>query len=253
MNLRTTIVVPCYNEAERLDGPTFLSFLEENPACRFLLVDDGSQDETGAVLESLAAQHERCDALRLPQNSGKAEAVRLGILAARANDPEAIGFWDADLATPLDQITVFAGLLEERPDVEIVIGARVKLLGRKIKRNTSRHYFGRVAAFLVSNMLRLAVYDTQCGAKLFRCTPALEQLFGVPFVTRWAFDVEILARWLGVHREWSREEAEAHIIEHPIPQWTDVAGSKLEPTDFLRTPLDLLRIFLRYRRDLATR
>ena len=86
--------------------------------------------------------------------------------------------------------------LETDPDVEIVIGSRVQMLGRDTRHNWRRHYLGRVAATAVSVMLRLRVYDTQCGAKLFRAGATVGRVFLQPFLTRWIFDVEILSRWL---------------------------------------------------------
>jgi glycosyltransferase involved in cell wall biosynthesis len=239
--------LPCYNEASRLDEPRFEQWCAEHPGVRLLFVDDGSQDATAEVLERLAALP-TCDALILERNGGKAEAVRRGILhAIERGDPGPYGFWDADLATSLDMIPAFTQVLEERPDVEIVIGARVKLLGRDIRRNAARHYFGRAAAFTVSNLLRLPVYDTQCGAKLFRKNAPIEELFAEPFVTRWAFDVELFARWIGAHPQRSRRDLEDHIVEYPLPAWRDVEGSKLQATDFMRTPSDLARIAWTYR------
>jgi len=239
----TTIVVPCYNEAARLEPERFLAFLEGEPGISFLFVDDGSGDDTRAVIEALAARSPRIEALILERNGGKAEAVRRGILAALVGGCEAAGFWDADLATPLATIPAFVAVLDARPEVEMVIGSRVKLLGRVIERRPRRHYFGRVSATLASLILKLPVYDTQCGAKLFRRTATLPALFTEPFLTRWIFDVEILARWLAAR---SVDEAERCIVELPLTEWRDVDGSKLSFWDFLRTPKELARLRMRY-------
>ncbi len=186
------------------------------------------------------------DWLRLEANLGKAEAVRRGILRALGADCRYVGFWDADLATPLAAIDRFVALLEQRPEVEMVLGSRIQRLGSDIGRRARRHYLGRVAATMVSLILGLRVYDSQCGAKLFRVTAALPGVFGEPFLTRWLFDVEILARWIRTHPGVDRRRLEELALEYPLERWTDVAGSRLTLTDFLAAPLELWRIRRRY-------
>ena len=176
------VVIPCYNEATRLQGSKFKAFACAKPAIRFLFVNDGSTDRTGWVLEGLhqdAPQHFAI--CHLAQNRGKAEAVRQGILRAFEASPAYVGYWDADLATPLDTLVDFCELLNVRPDLEMVFGARVQLLGRVIERRAVRHYLGRVFATAASLMLGLRIYDTQCGAKLFRASPAMQALFQAAF------------------------------------------------------------------------
>ena len=98
---RTAIVVPCYNEAERLDQSAFLAHLDASPTTDFIFVNDGSRD---ATLDMLAALHDaaptRITVVDLAKNSGKAEAVRQGLLVAAENGAAFVGCWDADLATP---------------------------------------------------------------------------------------------------------------------------------------------------------
>jgi len=249
---RATIIVPCYNEEQRLDVHRFLSFRGVPHEINFLLVNDGSTDGTLALLESMrAARPEKFSVLDLQPNRGKGEAVRQGILAALNSRPDYVGFWDADLATPLEAISDFLDLAESRPELEVVMGARVKLLGRKIERRPARHYIGRVFATVVSMMLGLAVYDTQCGAKLFRVSPFLNALFQEPFLSRWVFDVEILARLIRSQRKQQLALAEL-INEFPLLEWRDVGGSKLSYADFIRAAWDLVRIYNRYFRDPAT-
>jgi len=245
--LSTTIVVPCYNEADRLDGEQFLGFLATRPHLRFLFVNDGSTDETQAMIEALASRSAQADSLSLPRNKGKAEAVRQGLRTALEEEGDLVGFWDADLATPLEAIDEFVAVMEARENVEIALGSRVKLLGRTIERDNRRHYFGRVSATVASMILRLPVYDTQCGAKVFRRTPLLSEILAEPFLSRWIFDVEILARWVGLR---SPEEAEACIIEIPLMEWRGIGGSKLSILDFLSAPVDLIRLQAHYGRHL---
>jgi len=174
--------------------------------------------------------------------------VRAGVLRAFERQPAYVGFWDADLATPLSVLFEFRGLLEARRDLEMVFGARVVLLGRRIERRALRHYLGRVAATAISLVLGLRVYDTQCGAKLFRATPCVRALFEEPFATRWLFDVEILARFIR-SLDGDPDAAKGVIYEYPLTEWMDVAGSSLTPADYARAAVDLCRIWLRYLRD----
>ena len=238
---RTIIVVPCFNEARRLATEDFLKFTGTWRDGAFLFVDDGSTDGTFAILKALQDSIQgQCEILRLPQNSGKAEAVRRGMLQAFDANPDYAGFWDADLATPLDAVPLFERVFQERPATEIVLGARVRLLGRHIERRSARHYLGRIFATAVAVVLGVDVYDSQCGAKLFRNTASVRVIFGAPFLSRWIFDVEILARFLKT--KGSDAALAASLYELPLPVWTDVAGSKLRATDFLRAIYDLLQI-----------
>jgi len=231
---RVALVVPCYNEANRLDTATFKSFRLPSDRLEFVFVNDGSTDATLQVIQSLPGA-----VVNLERNSGKAEAVRRGILAALDRNPDFVGFWDADLATPLAELPGFLGIFRDRNEIEMVFGARVRLLGRQISRNPSRHYFGRMGATLISSTLGLAVYDTQCGAKLFRASDTVRDVFSTPFLSRWIFDVEIIARFV---QRWGRDRVAAALYEYPVTQWHDVKGSKVKSQDFIRALRDLWKI-----------
>ena len=243
---RAVIVVPCYNEGRRLPVADFQQFLDR-PGADLLFVDDGSTDNTAELLGSLCAgRGDRATLLRCAQNGGKAEAVRQGIIAALANGAAYVGYWDADLATPLDDIDEFLRVLETRPDIDMVFGSRVKLLGRKVERHAVRHYLGRVFATAASTVLRIAVYDTQCGAKVFRAVPETTGLFDEPFCSRWVFDVELFARY--IRKLGSPRAAAARLYEFPLMVWRDVAGSKVKASDFIVAFAEILRIYWKYMR-----
>lgn len=241
--VNVVVVVPCFDEARRLDADAFARFDAGGRDVAFLFVDDGSTDDTRDVLARLARlDPARFRVLALERNRGKAEAVRRGMLEAIASGADLAGYWDADLATPLAEIPRFVDLLEARRDLEVVFGSRVALLGRRIARRASRHYLGRVFATAVSLVLRMPVYDTQCGAKLFRCTPTVAALFAEPFASRWIFDVEIVAR-LARARRGRSPSAREMIYELPLDEWRDVGESKIGPLDYPRAALQLARIW----------
>jgi len=236
---RITVIVPCFNEEQRLDVDTFRAFDLPGYDLQFLFVNDGSRDGTLRVLQALRDSNPSgFDVLNLERNSGKAEAVRRGIMKAAEQLPDFVGFWDADLATPLTELPSFLEVFT-RPNIEIVFGARVRLLGREISRRPDRHYLGRVGATLISQTLGLAIYDTQCGAKLFRMNDAVTKVFATPFLSRWIFDVEIIARYLQL---WGRDRVAHSLYELPVTVWHDVQGSKVRSTDFLRALRDLWKI-----------
>jgi dolichyl-phosphate beta-glucosyltransferase len=250
---RCVVVVPCYNEAARLQPIRFSEFLSQDEQVDFLLVNDGSKDATLSVLETLRKKHpDRIRVLDKQPNGGKAEAVRAGMLAAIAGEAVAVtGFWDADLATPLNVIPQLLTKLMEDPSRQMIFGSRVRLLGHAIHRKPLRHYLGRCFATAVSIILALPIYDTQCGAKLFRVTPEFKTILASPFQSRWIFDVEIIARFMAIHNK-DASFADQAIYENPLPRWEDVAGSKVGPLDFFTAFYELMRIrrtFQRTRRS----
>jgi len=240
---RLQLVVPCYNEAGRLPAAAFLEAAQQRSDTEFLFVNDGSTDDTAGMLARLCSSANgrgNLAALNLPRNGGKAAAVRSGVLAALDRHPEFVGFWDADLATPLAALQDFIDVLDANPQVDIVMGARVKLLGHHVERYPLRHYTGRLFATAASLALRLAVYDTQCGAKIFRVTPRTRQAFAAPFRSRWVFDVELLSRYIAAS---GREAASAGIYELPLNTWVDVPGSKVKAWHGVQAMWDIARIW----------
>jgi dolichyl-phosphate beta-glucosyltransferase len=241
---RTTIVIPCFNEAARLQGRTFVEFLPVRDDVAFCFVNDGSSDGTLDVLRELEERSpSRIRVVDLAHNSGKAEAVRQGFLASFGG-ADLLGYWDADLATPLSELPAFIDILRSGPQTQMVFGSRVKLLGRRIERRAARHYLGRIGATLISEALGLPIYDSQCGAKLFRSSPELREVFGTPFLSRWLFDVEILARY---ETFWGAAATAAAVYEFPLGEWREVRGSKVRPRDFVTAAADLWRIRRAYR------
>lgn len=246
MAARVQLVVPCYNEAGRLNTGAFLDLVKSRPDVVVRFVDDGSTDATATALADLAKRApDQVTVMTLPHNVGKAQAVRTGVLAAFEQEPDLVSYWDADLSTPLSALAEFIEVLDRNPRVDIVMGARVRLLGRRIERRPLRHYVGRVFATAASLTLRLAVYDTQCGAKLFRANKRLRQTFAAPFRSKWLIDLEMLARYITLT---GRATAESGIFELPLKSWSDVPGSKLHLASALHAVVDLASIWRELRR-----
>ena len=240
----TILVVPCYNEEQRLPRAEFANFANNTPRVRVLFVNDGSRDRTAEVLDRLVAEHPaRMQVCHLAANAGKAEAVRQGTLIALGEKPAHVGFWDADLATPLEAVADFLRVLDRLPQLHSVIGVRLGLLGRSIQRRKLRMRLGQVFAVAASRVLGASCCDTQCGAKMFRATPEVEAAFSRPFHSRWIFDVEVLARLRCGFGGSPRLDLRETVYELPLDAWQEVKGSKLKSGDFLKAVLELADIY----------
>lgn len=239
---KVCIIVPCYNESQRLKLSVFHDFLVQQEQVDLLFSNDGSTDQTGSILEKFVSEHPGRSALfNLKQNAGKAEAVRQGMKEAFENESYAyIGFWDADLATPLSEILHFLDYMQE-DNKKIAIGSRMKRLGSTVDRKRSRHLLGRVFSTFASIILKLPVYDTQCGAKIF--SKELSYLFEEKFITKWLFDIELLARY---RNKAGLNNTLNDVVEVPVKAWVEVGGSKLKLSHMLKVPLELMAINRKY-------
>lgn len=246
------IVIPCFDEERRLDRAELLRLVRGEGGVAVLFVDDGSRDGTRAALEELrAAAPDRISVLALARNGGKAEAVRAGLREALRSGAPVVGYADADLSTPVDELRRMAESMAAAP-VQVLLGSRVRLLGTRIERRAARHYLGRVFATFASLALGLPVYDTQCGAKLFARSEALAAALEAPFASRWIFDVELLAR-LVEGGPGARPLGPADMRELPLLAWRDVGGSKLRAGAMARAGLQLLGLLVRRRLGPGTR
>jgi dolichyl-phosphate beta-glucosyltransferase len=231
-----TVIVPCYNEASRLDLDRFEELLDR-PNLALLFVDDGSTDGTAALIADWSAAHGRAELLSLPRNVGKGEAIRAGMIHS-AGPADIVAYLDADLASPPAELLRVLDVIDRDDSIDFAMGSRVALLGSNIERSRLRHYQGRIFATIASVVLGLPVYDTQCGLKVIRSTPALDTAVASPFRSRWVFDVELIARMMRAPTP-LRVDA---IREVPLVEWRDVGGSRLSVSARARSVYDLVTV-----------
>ena len=233
------LVIPCFNEERRLVQSEVMKCIEALN-CVVVLVDDGSTDGTLGVLNKLALQSPKnIEVLSLPANVGKGEAVRAGFNYAFERSATQVLFCDADFAVGPQDLLRLCNKLEDHVDCKAIIGSRIAMVGSNIQRSIFRHYSGRAFATLVSIMLGQQIYDTQCGAKVFKADDAVIRVFSQPFLSRWAFDVEIIGRLLRLEQSTTNSKL---ILELPLLNWLEVEGSKLNLVSQLRTVLELFKI-----------
>lgn len=243
--MKNGIVIPCYNEAQRLRLDEFEPFIAQHPDYLLCFVNDGSKDNTLEVLQDFQTKYpDRIEVCNLAINQGKAEAVRTGMLHLVSQYAvQTVGFMDADLSTGFDDYCQLVDLLEDkRGSKQLVFGSRKVLEDNQIKRTFFRSLTSKVAGLMIRSILRLPIHDTQCGAKVFHADLA-RSCFDRRFVTRWLFDVELFIR---ARKRYGRKGIMNRILEKPLQGWVHVDGSKITLRDSLEIPSQLLKILFTY-------
>src|ERR1700761_5332556 len=248
---RYSIVIPAYNETARIEGA-----LSSVSGCirsrggdaEVLVVDDGSTDDTAALVEAGGQEHPEVRLIRNGRNRGKGYSVRNGMLRAAG---EIVMFTDADLSSPIEEAELLFAAIDRGADV--AIGSRW-LIGRRIvhAQPLYRRIFGRCFNALTRTIMRLPFADTQCGFKAFR-HEAAKLVFGLQRIQRWGFDPEIL--FIAIQRRlrvaevpvtWGHDERSRisylrdgmqMLIELVYVRWSALRGQyRREPVEFIRDP-----------------
>ena len=232
-----SVVIPAYR-AEPVIGRALERLLEARrtlPAIReVIVVDDGSQDATSALVMLASKRHACIQLLWHADNLGKGAAVRTGMLAARG---DIVMFTDADLSADVDQFPRLFRALDQ--GAEVAIGSRnLAHSSRLVDQTLARRLLGRAFRAACRKRLGLKQRDTQCGLKAFT-REAAQAIFSRVRVERWAFDAEVLV----IARELGFAVTEVAI------EWRDAEGSTVRPLrDLPRVWRDLGRIRRRQRR-----
>jgi len=236
------IVIPCYNEAARFTATLdqYTRFLKEQPLVGLCLVDDGSTDKTVSFFQKLKMEFpNQIESLVLGKNQGKAEAVRAGINHCLTHfDANYLAYLDADLATSFSECLRVYSLAKSNPKIDFAFGSRILKVGSEIKRKKFRFVVGRIIATFISSILKLKVYDTQCGCKVVERELA-GRLFKDPFISKWLFDVELFFRMIQC---FGRKGAIEKMMEVPLQQWIDMGDSKVPMSYIFKLWLDLYKI-----------
>lgn len=236
---RILLIIPCFNEANRISIEEFQTNFDQYQTTDFLFVNDGSTDTTIEILTNFATHFENVKFLDCKENKGKAESIRRAVLNTDLDQYEYVGYLDADLATPVSEWQKLSHFIVQHPNYKFVMGIRHRRLGNTIERSDARHYLGRIFATIISAfILKVGVYDTQCGAKIIQKELA-KDLFSKPFITKWIFDVELLLRLKNVSNL-------KEVYEYPLDIWIEKGESKIKFSDFILMPFQLLKLYFHY-------
>jgi dolichyl-phosphate beta-glucosyltransferase len=231
--LELSVIIPAYNEELRLPAylTEVLAYLETQTfSSEVIVVDDGSEDGTAAIVERLAAENPRVRLVRLPHNQGKGFAVKTGMLKACGRLRL---FADADGATPIAELAGLKKEIEAGADAAVASRA-LRDDAHTVKTKYHRKLMGTAFNFIVRTLTVKGIHDTQCGFKLFTAETATT-VFPLQSINDFGFDVEVLYI---CHKMGYR------IVEAPV-NWTDVPGTKVKLIrDSLRMFRDVVKIKL---------
>ncbi len=238
------VVIPCYNEEERLLSKEFIDFVDSNLGYHLCFVNDGSTDKTLEVLNNLKKGREtNISVYNCEKNGGKAEAVRQGVLHL-AKDPQLdyIGYLDADLSTDFRDFDDLVKTIETS-DFKIVSGSRMSRMGADITKESARKIISKTINLIIRTILGMPFNDTQCGAKIMD-KDIVKHMFNDKFISAWIFDVEIFIR---MRKHYGKKKAISYICEQPLKRWIHADGSKLSMKDSIKIVGQLGQIALHYK------
>jgi dolichyl-phosphate beta-glucosyltransferase len=228
-----SVIIPAYNEGANIRRiiASVSAFLKDNFSdSEIVVVDDGSIDDTAAVLKEICASGTRLTVVTNQPNKGKGRSVRRGVEAA---SKEYALMSDADLSTPLKESLKFFDYLAQGFD--IVIGSRALPDSRlAVRQGILRRSMGKTFNFILQRVLFRGIRDTQCGFKLFKAAQAKE-LFALQRVERFCFDAEVLfiAKRKGLRIkeagvEWAnRQESRVAIFRDSLGMFIDLFRIRL--------------------------
>ncbi|NLF10735.1 MAG: glycosyltransferase family 2 protein [Anaerolineaceae bacterium] len=235
-----TVIIPAWNEERRMPASLqrVVAFVEsQSDPIEVVVVDDGSEDRTAAIVEEFAQQHDFIRLIRNP-HGGKGAAIKTGVSQGRG---QYLVLSDTDLSVPIEEIVKF--LPPALNGYDVAIASREAPGAERIDEPYYRHLMGRVYNLLVRLAAVPGIQDTQCGFKAFRREVA-RQVFPLQTIEGWGFDVEVLfiARRLGYQ-----------IVEIPV-RWYYGRESKVKPVkDTLCMVRDLLQVRRNARQGLYDR
>lgn len=230
------IIIPCYNEAERLHESFIAQLLTFDESTSICFVNDGSIDNTGEILEKIKKTFpESVHIIHLSSNAGKGSAVRVGALwSVDQNRFSDIGYLDADMSVlPEDYLTMLTYHRERRND--ITYASRLKIPYNELQQTILRSFISRMSKFLTVFILKIKVNDSQCGAKILNSDVALD-VFKDSFKSRWLFDIELFKR-----AQYGNKTIRAYYLK----QWHFRKRSKIRWIDIMIfIPLEFIRILI---------
>ena len=229
------VVIPCFNEAARIDVSKIVELLKMNEV-HIIFIDDGSSDSTYLKLETEFGTFKNSEIIRLQKNVGKSNALRVGMLRALELGFPYIGTYDADGAISSKDLLTAMWICDADSNTQLVSGARILLAGSDVSRDSLRRWAGRIIATIIAIVLRTQIYDPQSPCKVYRAS-YLRNSLSEKFETRWFVDTEIILR------SQKNSNTETKIVEFPVVSWRDIGGSHLSISHVLLVAVEIIKLY----------
>lgn len=238
------VVIPCYNEENRILFDDFTSFIIAQPQVDFVFVDDGSEDKTFELLMYNFKQFLNVTVIKNDVNLGKAATVRNGMLKAiNQKNYKLFAFLDADLAIDfIDFEEIYNSTLANKK--QFVFASKNPTKSKGVNQKWQRKIVGRILHLMVKLSLKVDAYDTQCGCKFIH-TNLVKTCFSKPFISPWLFDLELFWR---IKNQKGTQFLKENLLEIPLIQLHNRGESKVNISDLLRLPIEFLSIHRNYSR-----
>lgn len=239
------VVIPCFNEEQRLMSSEFRAFAHKNLGYHLCFVNDGSTDNTLSILRQVRDSNpDNTSIYNCKKKVGKAEAIRQGMLRLTQDQQfDYVGFLDADLSTDFSDFDELVKSIENSA-FKIVNGSRILRMGANITQEPIRKLSSKAINFVIQTILGMPIKDTQCGTKIMDRETAAK-LFDQKFMTKRLLDVEIFMRMKKIY---GKQIAGSHIYEQPLKKWIQDNRSKLSIKDSIKMVGQLFEITYGYRK-----
>lgn len=212
--VEVSIVLPAYNEAERIQNTverTASALRHITPSFEIIIAEDGSTDGTDKICEALARRYDFVVHLHSDERQGRGRALNHAFAVSKG---EILGYIDVDLATNMKHLRELIQYI--RDGYDFATGSRM-LPNSNVKRPFKRGVASKAFNFLTRVMLGSTLYDHQCGFKSFKRTSLFSIIHEVKD-THWFWDTELLVR---------AQRAGFKVKEFPV-EWTQGSTTKVE-------------------------
>lgn len=241
MSRKLYLIIPCFNEARRINIDKYSSILELE-LLNLIFVNDASTDETLVLINKIQQKYpNQVKIISHSNNLGKSEAIRTGINSI-INTGDDFAFMDADLSICKTEIIRSIKIFQECK-TNILFSSRSQLSRLEQGRSLWRYILSKAYLYYSKTVFKHSLSDIQCGLKFFQNSESMPHIFKTPFTARWLFEIELLYRL----KILNLSHSEFHLLH-----WSDVQNSKITFKEYIRIIKEIIFLTKTYSLFYAT-